>query len=85
MKKFLVAILFSVFVISLSSCAFAEYYNEGHAGSATDPYAIDSNADMVLLRDRVNAGTEEGGKYYKLTQNLTMSEYTNWDILTETI
>ena len=81
MKKFLVAILFSVFVISLSSCAFAEYYNEGHAGSATDPYAIDSNADMVLLRDRVNAGTEEGGKYYKLTQNLTMSEYTNWDTI----
>ena len=81
MKKFLVAILFSVFVISLSSCAFAEYYNEGHAGSEADPYAIDSNADMVLLRDRVNAGTEEGGKYYKLTQNLTMSEYTNWDTI----
>lgn len=79
LKKFLVAILFSVFVISLSSCAFAEYYNEGHAGSEADPYVIDSNADMVLLRDRVNAGTEEGGKYYKLTQNLTLSSYTLWN------
>ncbi len=39
---------------------------------------IDSIADLVALRDRVNDGTEPGGKYYKLTQNLNIAQYTEW-------
>ena len=58
MKKSLCALLFSLLIISLGSCAWAEYYNEGHVGSAGDPYVINSNADLIDLRDRVNAGTE---------------------------
>ncbi len=64
MKKRLILFL-AVCLLSVCSSAWADYWNEGHAGTAKDPYVIDSIADLVALRDRVNAGTEPGGKYYK--------------------
>ena len=78
-KKFSFTLLFFTILLLSVSCSWAEYYNEGHAGSETDPYVIDSNADMVLLRDRVNAGTEEGGKYYKLTADLDLTSEKDWE------
>lgn len=78
MRKFLCFSAVMIIVLAVCSCAFAEYYNEGHMGAETDPYVIDTNADLVMLRDRVNAGTESEDKYYRLTQNLTLSKYTDW-------
>ena len=78
MKKFLRLVLLLGVVLGLASGAGAEYYDEGHSGTASDPYVIDTNADLVMLRDRVNAGTESGDMYYKLTQNLNISQYTDW-------
>ncbi|MBQ7544808.1 MAG: putative Ig domain-containing protein [Synergistaceae bacterium] len=79
MKNFARVVLMAVAVLGLASCASAEYYNEGHSGTAADPYVIDTNADLVALRDRVNAGTESGDMYYKLTQNLNISSITDWE------
>ncbi len=79
MRKYLQLMLLFGVVLVLAGSAGAEYYNEGHSGTAADPYVIDTNADLVMLRDRVNAGTESGDKYYRLTQNLTLSQYTDWE------
>lgn len=79
MKKVLRVIFLLAVVLGLAVSAGAEYYNEGHSGTASDPYVIDTNADLVALRDRVNDGIEEADKYYKLTQNLNISQYTDWE------
>ena len=81
MKKYLRLMLAAAVVLVLACSAGAEYYDEGHSGTAGDPYVIDTNADLVMLRDRVNAGTESGDMYYKLTQNLTISQYTDWETI----
>ncbi|MBR1438810.1 MAG: putative Ig domain-containing protein, partial [Synergistaceae bacterium] len=80
MKKHFVMFL-AVCLLAFSSSAWADYWNEGHSGTEADPYEIDTNADLVSLRDRVNAGTEAADMYYKLTQNLTISQYTNWQAI----
>ena len=77
MKK-CIALFMAVCLLGVCPCAWADYWNEGHSGTEADPYVIDTNADLEALRDRVNAGTESGDKYYKLTQNLTLSQYTTW-------
>ena len=81
MRKYLQLMLLGTVVLGLAASAGAEYYNEGHSGTAADPYVIDTNADLVMLRDRVNDGTESGDKYYRLTQNLTISQYTDWETI----
>lgn len=78
MKRVIHIMLLWAVVLGLAGCAGAEYYNEGHAGTANDPYIIDTNADLVMLRDRVNAGTESPDKYYRLTDNLNISAITDW-------
>ena len=77
MKKY-IALFMAVCLVSFCPCAWADYWNEGHSGTEADPYVIDTNADLVALRDRVNAGTESGDMYYRLTQNLNISQYTDW-------
>ncbi len=69
MKKYF-ALFMAVCLLAVCPCAWADYWNEGHSGTEADPYVIDTNADMEALEKRVNAGTEETGKYYKLTANL---------------
>lgn len=77
MKK-CIALFMAVCLLGVCPCAWADYWNEGHSGTEADPYVIDTNADLEALRDRVNDGTESGDMYYKLTQNLTLSQYTTW-------
>lgn len=78
MKKYF-ALFMAVWFVSFCSCAWADYWNEGHSGTEADPYVIDTNADLSALRDRVNAGTESGDMYYRLTQNLNISSTTDWE------
>ena len=52
MKSFLRLMVMLAVVLGFACGAWAEYYNEGHAGTAADPYVIDTNADLVMLRDR---------------------------------
>ena len=75
-KKFLLTV---VLCFALVSSAWAAYH-DGTQGSGTedDPYQIASVEDLKLLRDRVNNGTEEKGKYYKLTADLNLTSETNW-------
>ena len=73
-----VVVFLALCLLAVSSCAWADYWDEGHEGTADDPYVIDTIADLVALRDRVNNGTESGDMYYKLTQNLNISQYTDW-------
>ena len=74
--KFLLAVvIFTVF----ASCAQAAYYDGAQSGdSADDAYLISSVDDLKLLRDRVNSGTEERGKYYLLTSDLDLRAEKNW-------
>ncbi|MBQ4431217.1 MAG: hypothetical protein II877_06910, partial [Synergistaceae bacterium] len=78
MKK-CIALFMAVCLLGVCPCAWADYWNEGHSGTEADPYVIDTNADLEALRDRVNAGTESGDKYYKMTQNLNISQITDWE------
>ncbi|MBQ7168511.1 MAG: putative Ig domain-containing protein [Synergistaceae bacterium] len=78
MKK-CIALFMAVCLLATGSGAWADYWNEGHSGTEADPYVIDTNADLVALRDRVNAGTESGDMWYKLTQNLNISAMTDWE------
>ena len=78
MKKRIFVFL-TVCLLTACSAAWADYWDEGHEGTASSPYIIDTIADLQALRDRVNNGTEPEGKYYKLTKNLTISQYTDWE------
>ncbi len=77
MKKYIASFMV-VCLLLMCSSAWADYWNEGHSGTEADPYVIDTNADLVALRDRVNAGTESADMYYKLTENLNISQITDW-------
>ncbi|MBR1486630.1 MAG: hypothetical protein IJ597_05185, partial [Synergistaceae bacterium] len=78
MKKFLCIFLMALLTLSFASGVFAADYWDEHTGTEEDPYVIDSNADLIALRDRVDKGTEPADKYYRLTANLTISSITNW-------
>lgn len=78
MKKFLCVLLTALLTLSFASGVFAADYWDEHMGTEGDPYVIDSNADLIALRDRVDTGIESADKYYKLTQNLTISSITGW-------
>ena len=77
MKKRIFVFL-TVCLLTACSAAWADYWDEGHEGTASSPYIIDTIADLQALRDRVNNGTEPEGKYYKLTKNLNISSITDW-------
>lgn len=58
-----------IFVMQVPSLAF--YYDEGNDGdSEATAYVIDSLEDFITMRDRVNNGTENEGKYYRLETDL---------------
>lgn len=82
MKKFLCSVLVAVLALSLGTCAWgADYWTE-HAGTESDPYVIDSTADLIALRERVYAGTEGEGLYYELTTNLSLKNE-NWKVVAD--
>ena len=70
MKKYAVMVLAIMLAGVMAAGAWADYWNEGHSGTESDPYVIGTSTELEALRDRVNAGTEEAGRYYKLTANL---------------
>ncbi len=41
-------------------------------GTASDPYLLKKTADIVLLRDKVNAGETFEGKTFKMTANISL-------------
>lgn len=68
-----------VLLVLGASSAQAAYYDEGHAGTESDPYIIDSLEDITALSDRVNSGTEEGGMYYQLASDISISGTASWN------
>ncbi|MCL1926905.1 MAG: hypothetical protein FWF95_07215, partial [Syntrophorhabdaceae bacterium] len=45
------------------------------SGTSLDPYKIGTAQQLKELADRVNSGEEPSGQYYKLTNNIDLSEY----------
>ena len=79
MKNILRVLLAVAAVIAVASVSWASYYDEGHSGdSEADPFIIDSLQDMTDFRDRVNDGTEEEGKYYRLALDLNLEQFGDW-------
>ena len=77
MRKFLLltllAVLFTAVNVPSSSAAF---YDIGSTGNSwEDAYVIASPEDMTLLRDRINAGEESEGKYYKLNADISLTDW----------
>ena len=73
MKKYLCFAVFIALLLVMASCSWAGYYNEGHYGlTEDDAYVIDSIADFVEFRKRVNDGTDAEGLYYKLGISLNL-------------
>mgnify|MGYP002625221099 CR=1 FL=1 len=69
-------ILCAMAVMGLASGSWASYWNEGNNGmTEANAYIIDSAEDLTELRDRVNNGNEPSDRYYKLTQNITLSRW----------
>ena len=70
-RKFFAALLMA---LMFASCAWASYYDEGHQGlSESDAYIIDAYEDLYTLTLRVNSGNEPAGRYYRLTNNITIN------------
>ncbi|MDR0834292.1 MAG: YDG domain-containing protein [Candidatus Symbiothrix sp.] len=67
MKK---ALLLTIVCLLSALGSFAQTYSGG-TGTLLDPWIITSKADMEALATTVNAGNNQSGKYFLLTQNLT--------------
>ncbi len=78
MKKFTKIVLLAFIFLYVPLVAYASYKDEGNDGSSSKPYVIDSVEDLQELQKGVNNGTEEAGKYYKLSTNLDIKSITNW-------
>src|SRR5574344_325461 len=50
----------------------------GGSGTEADPYTISSAGGLKKLSDNVIGGTNYSGKYFKLTSNIDLSGYSNW-------
>ena len=48
-------------------------------GTEADPYIIASATDFKALADSVDGGDSKSGKYYKLTSDIDLSDYTAWN------
>lgn len=55
-------------MLGMSMTAYAATWSG--EGSQSSPYLISSLADLINLRDSVNAGTEYSGNYFKLTADI---------------
>ena len=65
--------------LGLDDVSLAYYYNESNNGdSESAPYIIDSLSDLKLLQERVNAGIEPSGKYYRMDSDIDLSSETEW-------
>ena len=82
-KTFLIYIIsfllnFLFFSVQIAS---ASYYDEGNTGlTENSAFIIDSRADFVEFRDRINSGSDPKGAYYKLNlSSKTVSYVTTMD------
>ncbi|MBQ9526570.1 MAG: hypothetical protein IJR68_03075 [Fretibacterium sp.] len=74
MKKFLTLFLGMLAAVALAAPgAWAEYYDDNTGDSEADAYVIDSEADLRLMAQRVNDGSDPSGKYYRLGADITLN------------
>ena len=77
MKKCLALVLAVILAGVWCVGAYASYWNEGNDGDSWETaYIIDSVEDFVMMHDRAYGET---GKYYKLTTDIDLSSYTDWE------
>lgn len=75
MKKIL---LFAAVMVLISGAISEAAYYENDGDTWETAYVIASSEDLILMRDRVNNGTEITGKYYKLDTDIDMTSVTSW-------
>ena len=69
-------------ISAFTSGAEAWYYNNSSANDASSEqraYLINDIENFRLFRDRINSGSNDAGKYYRLTRNIDLSSDTDWN------
>ena len=79
MKRLFAFVALAVLVLATGTASGAYYDGENDGSSWENAYVIESSADLVLMRDRVNAGTEPYGKYYKLSADIDLTSLASWE------
>ncbi|MBQ7170503.1 MAG: putative Ig domain-containing protein, partial [Synergistaceae bacterium] len=83
MRRIFVLLLACMFVAGSASGAFAVVYGEpGYELEGYDEdsaWEIDSVETLIKMRDDINNGTVDTGKYYKLTADIDLTSYTDWE------
>ena len=55
------------------------YWNGDNDGSSWEKsYVILSSGDLVVMHDRINAASDDEGKYYKLSADIDLTSITGW-------
>ncbi|MBQ7168563.1 MAG: putative Ig domain-containing protein, partial [Synergistaceae bacterium] len=62
-----------------SSRVYGEEGYEEHGGSEDDAWEINSVEVLIKVRDDTNSGTLQAGKYFRLTADLDLTSYTDWE------
>ena len=83
MRRIFVLLLACMFVTVSASGAFAVVYGEegyeSHGKSEADAWEIDSVKTLIKMRDDVNNYKTGFGRYYKLTADIDLTSYTDWE------
>ena len=84
MKKYLCIVMAAAAVMAMATGAFAVVYGksgyESYGYSASTAWEINSAAVLAKVRDDYNSGNEliQGG-YFKLTKDIDLTSYTDWE------
>ena len=71
----MICTMFTAFGVSVS--AAGTKWVSG-SGTQASPYLITNAAELEYLAETVNAGEKYAGVYFKLTNNIDLSTYSNW-------
>ena len=62
-----------------SGIASAAYYDEGNSGDSWETaYVLNTSSDFMLFRNRILAGSDDAGKYYKLNADIVLPRMKEW-------
>ena len=63
----------------LTGTASAAYYDEGNSGDSWETaYVLNTSSDFMLMRDRIIAGSDGTGKYYKMNADIELPRMSEW-------
>ena len=75
----IIALVLSVMlVVSVCMCAEAAYYDDSNGASWETAYVLNTSSDFMLMLDRISAGSDDAGKYYKLASDIDLTLQATW-------